>query len=238
VGVVLTRGGRALTAASSPRPDPSKPEPGPLLTEDDLLGPVDVVAPSLLGCWVVTDRPAGRVALRLTEVEAYSGEGLDPASHAHRGPTPRAEIMFGPPGRLYVYFSYGVHWCANVVVGPPGRGSAVLLRAGEVVVGEELAASRRPAARAARDLARGPARLTQALAIGPDDKGTDLLDADSSVRLHRGPTPSAVSAGPRVGISLATDLPWRFWDADAPSVSVFRAGGKPRRRTAGQDGVP
>jgi DNA-3-methyladenine glycosylase len=186
---------------------------------------------------VVTDRPEGRVALRLTEVEAYSGEGLDPASHAHRGPTPRAEIMFGPPGRLYVYFSYGVHWCANVVVGPPGRGSAVLLRAGEVVVGERLASARRPAARVPRDLARGPARLTQALAIGPDDKGADLLDPESSVRLHRGPAPAAVSAGPRVGISLAIDLPWRFWDADAPSVSVFRAGGKPRRRTAGQDGA-
>jgi DNA-3-methyladenine glycosylase len=195
------------------------------------------VAPALLGCWVVTERPEGRVAIRLTEVEAYSGEGLDPASHAHRGPTPRAEIMFGPPGRLYVYFSYGVHWCANVVVGPPGRGSAVLLRAGEVVVGEQLAASRRPAARVARDLARGPARLTQALAIGPDDKGADLLDPGSSVRLHRGPAPTAVSAGPRVGISLATDLPWRFWDAEASSVSVFRAGGKPRRRAAGQDGV-
>jgi DNA-3-methyladenine glycosylase len=192
------------------------------------------VAPSLLGCWVVTDRPEGRVALRLTEVEAYSGEGADPASHAHRGPTPRAEIMFGPPGRLYVYFSYGVHWCANVVVGPEGRGSAVLLRAGEVVVGEELAHARRPAARAARDLARGPARLTQALAIGPEDKAADLLSPESAVRLHRGPAPSAVSAGPRVGISLATDLPWRFWESDAPSVSVFRAGGKPRRGTAGR----
>jgi DNA-3-methyladenine glycosylase len=206
--------------------------------EEDLLGPVDVVAPSLLGCWVVTDRPEGRVALRLTEVEAYSGEGVDPASHAHRGPTPRAEIMFGPPGKLYVYFSYGVHWCANVVVGPEGRGSAVLLRAGEVVVGQDLARARRPAARLARDLARGPARLTQALAIGPEDKAADLLDPDSSVRLHRGPAPAAISAGPRVGISLATDLPWRFWETDAASVSVFRAGGKPRRRTAGQDGVP
>jgi DNA-3-methyladenine glycosylase len=203
----------------------------------DLLGPVDVVARSLLGCWVVTDRPEGRVALRLTEVEAYSGEGLDPASHAHRGPTPRAEIMFGPPGRLYVYFSYGVHWCANVVVGPEGRGSAVLLRAGEVVVGEELARSRRPAARAARDLARGPARLTQALAIGPDDRGADLLATDSSVRLYRGPAPAAVSAGPRVGISQATDLHWRFWETEAASVSVFRPGGRPRRRGAGQDGA-
>jgi DNA-3-methyladenine glycosylase len=205
---------------------------------EDLLGPVDVVARDLLGCWVVTDRPAGRVALRLTEVEAYSGDGMDPAAHSHRGPTPRAAIMFGPPGRLYVYFSYGVHWCANVVVGPEGRGQAVLLRAGEVVVGEDLARSRRPAARATRDLARGPARLTQALAIGPDDLDTDLLSPASTVRLHRGPAPATISAGPRVGITQATHLPWRFWETDAPSVSVFRAGGKSRRRTAGQDEVP
>jgi DNA-3-methyladenine glycosylase len=205
---------------------------------EELLGPVDVVARDLLGCWVVTDRPAGRVALRLTEVEAYSGDGMDPAAHSHRGPTPRAAIMFGPPGRLYVYFSYGVHWCANVVVGPEGRGQAVLLRAGEVVVGEDLARSRRPAARATRDLARGPARLTQALAIGPDDLDTDLLSPASTVRLHRGPAPAAISAGPRVGITQATHLPWRFWETDAPSVSVFRAGGKSRRRTAGQDEVP
>ncbi len=203
-----------------------------------MLGPPDVVAPTLLGCWLVTDRPEGHVALRLTEVEAYSGNGIDPAAHSHRGPTPRAAIMFGPPGRLYVYFSYGVHWCANVVVGPEGEGSAVLLRAGEVVLGEDLARVRRPAARAARDLARGPARLTQALGIGPDDKDADLLAPDSSVRLHRGAAPSSISAGPRVGISQATDLPWRFWETDAPSVSVFRAGGKPLRRSAGQDGLP
>jgi DNA-3-methyladenine glycosylase len=188
------------------------------------------VAPTLLGCWVVTDRPAGRVALRLTEVEAYAGDGTDPAAHSHRGPTPRAAVMFGPPGRLYVYFSYGVHWCANVVVGAEGQGSAVLLRAGDVVVGEELAASRRPSARTPRDLARGPARLTQALAIGPDDKDADLLDRSSSVRLHRGEPPADVSAGPRVGISVATELPWRYWDSGAASVSTFRPGGKPRRR--------
>ena len=167
--------------------------PGPQLTAAQLLGPVDEVAPALLGCWVVTERPEGRVVLRLTEVEAYSGAGEDPASHAHRGPTPRAAIMFGPPGRLYVYFSYGVHWCANVVVGPEGRGSAVLLRAGEVVAGESVARSRRPAARAARDLARGPARLTSALAIGPDDRGADLLDPASPVRLHAGPPPATVA---------------------------------------------
>ncbi|MFP5370230.1 MAG: DNA-3-methyladenine glycosylase, partial [Actinomycetes bacterium] len=110
-------------------------------------------------------------------------------------------------------------------------------RAGHVVAGEELARSRRPAARADRDLARGPARLTQALGIGPDDKGADLLDPAGVVRLHRGAAPASVSSGPRVGISLATDLPWRFWETGAPSVSVFRPGGRPGRRAAGQDGA-
>jgi DNA-3-methyladenine glycosylase len=185
----------------------------------------------------VTDRPDGTVAVRLTEVEAYSGEGMDPAAHSHRGPTPRAAIMFGPPGRLYVYFSYGVHWCANVVVAPDGVGSAVLLRAGEVVVGEDVARARRPAVKAFRDLARGPARLTQTLAIGPGDKYADLVAPSSSVRLHHGEPPSSVSVGPRVGISVATELPWRFWETDAPSVSAFRPGGKRRRRPAGQDGA-
>ena len=204
----------------------------------DLLGPPEIVAPALLGCFLVTDRPEGRVVLRLTEVEAYSGNGTDPAAHSHRGPTPRAAIMFGPPGRLYVYFSYGVHWCANVVVGAEGEGSAVLLRAGEVVEGEDLARVRRPAVRASRDLARGPARLTQALAIGRDDLDTDLLDPGSPVRLERGAAPASITAGPRVGITQAADLLWRFWETDAPSVSVFRAGGKPRRRRSGQDGAP
>ncbi len=211
-------------------------EPGPILTAEELLATPDVVAPTLLGCWLVTDRPEGQVAVRLTEVEAYSGEGMDPAAHSHRGPTPRAEIMFGPPGRLYVYFSYGMHWCANVVVGPEGIGSAVLLRAGDVVVGEDVARLRRPAARSARDLARGPARLTQALAIGPDDKGADLLDPRSPVRLHHGATPAEVSSGPRVGINHATHLPWRYWETGAASVSVFRPGGRPRQRGARQDG--
>ncbi|MEX5720372.1 DNA-3-methyladenine glycosylase [Geodermatophilus maliterrae] len=206
-----------------------------MVTRDELLGPVDAVAPALLGCWVVTDRPEGTVAVRLTEVEAYSGDGTDPAAHSHRGPTPRAAVMFGPPGRLYVYFSYGVHWCANVVVGPEGAGSAVLLRAGEVVVGEELARARRPSARAARDLARGPARLTQALGIGPDDRNADLLDATSPVRLHTGDPAAPVESGPRVGISVATELPWRFWESGAPSVSAFRPGGRPRSRPARED---
>jgi DNA-3-methyladenine glycosylase len=104
------------------------------------------------------------------------------------------------------------------------------------VVGEDLAAVRRPSARVARDLARGPARLTQALAIGPDDGGRDVLDPSSPVRLHAGEPPSSVSAGPRVGITKAAELPWRFWEAGAPSVSAFRPGG-PRRRAAGQTGT-
>ncbi|MCW2499026.1 MAG: 3-methyladenine glycosylase, partial [Frankiales bacterium] len=120
----------------------------------DLTGPVDQVAPLLLGCVL----EAHGVAVRLTEVEAYDGEGLDPASHAHRGRTARSDIMFGPAGRLYVYFTYGMHWCANVVTGPEGRGAAVLLRAGEVVEGLDLARARRPGVKD-RDLCRGPARL-------------------------------------------------------------------------------
>jgi DNA-3-methyladenine glycosylase len=175
--------------------------------------------------------------VRLTEVEAYSGAGDDPAAHSHRGPTPRSAVMFGPPGHLYVYFSYGMHWCANVVVGPDGDGSAVLLRAGEVVVGEELARSRRRAA-APRDLARGPARLTAALGIGPDDRDALLLDPGSGVRLHRGTPPAAVTAGPRVGITHAADLPWRFTESGARSVSAFRAGVRRRGAAAGQDGAP
>ncbi len=203
--------------------------PGPLLTPEELLGSPDVVAPSLLGCWLVTDRPAGTTAVRLTEVEAYSGAGDDAAAHSHRGPTPRSAVMFGPPGVLYVYFSYGVHWCANVVVGPEGNGAAVLLRAGEVVVGEQLARSRRPASASTRDLARGPARLTSALGIGPDDRDARLLEPTSAVRLHRGAAPASVTSGPRVGITRAADLPWRFTETGAPTVSPFRAGVRRRR---------
>lgn len=184
----------------------------------DLEGPVQEVAPGLLGCVV-----AGHgVAVRLTEVEAYSGEGLDPASHAHRGRTPRSDIMFGPPGRLYVYFSYGVHWCANVVTSPEGRASAVLLRAGEVVDGYDTARARRPGA-ADRDLCRGPARLARALALDGDALGLDLLDPASPVRLLPGAHDGTVLAGPRVGVAQGARTPWRFWLAGEPTVSSYRA---------------
>jgi DNA-3-methyladenine glycosylase len=182
--------------------------------------PAEQVAPVLLGCVL-----AGHgVQVRLTEVEAYSGAGMDPASHAHRGPTPRNALMFGPPGFLYVYFSYGMHWCANVVTGPEGRASAVLLRAGEVVGGIELARSRRPGA-TDRDLCRGPARLAKALAIDRAALGLDLLDEASPVRLRprSGPRPDVVS-GPRVGITVGTETPWRFWIAEDRTVSSYKPG--------------
>jgi DNA-3-methyladenine glycosylase len=131
------------------------------------------VAPRLLGAVIEHRCDVGPVAVRLTEVEAYAGPE-DPGSHARHGRTRRTAVMFGPPGHLYVYFTYGMHWCVNVVCGPPGSASAVLLRAGEVVRGTDLARSRRPAARADRDLARGPARLAAALGIDGALDGTPL----------------------------------------------------------------
>ncbi len=185
----------------------------------DLTRPAELVAAELLGCrlW------AHGVTVRLTEVEAYGGHGTDPGSHAHRGPTPRSAIMFGPAGRLYVYFSYGMHWCANIVTGPEGQASAVLLRAGEVVDGVELARARRPGARD-RDLCRGPARLTKTLDLDGSVLGVDVLDAGSPVRLLPGDAGGEVASGPRVGLSAGQLTPWRFWLAEEPTVSSYRSG--------------
>lgn len=150
-------------------------------------------------------------AVRIVEVEAYRGAD-DPASHAFRGPTPRTEVMFGPPGHLYVYFSYGMHWCANVVAGPTGVAGAVLLRAGEPVRGVDEQRARRPAIRRDVDLANGPAKLCRALGIDGDDDGVDLCAPGGRVVVRDDGTapPSSPTTGPRVGISVATDLPWRF----------------------------
>jgi DNA-3-methyladenine glycosylase len=146
--------------------------------------------------------------------------------------------MFGPPGHLYCYFTYGMHWCANVVCGADGRASAVLLRAGEVVEGLDTARARRPAARADRDLARGPARLAACLALGRETNGVDLCAAASPVRLASLPgTPiGAVAHGPRVGITEAADRPWRFWLEDDPTVSAYKAGVRRPARASRQDG--
>jgi DNA-3-methyladenine glycosylase len=192
--------------------------------------PPGEVARALLGC-LLTD---GFVTLRLVEVEAYAGTS-DPASHAFRGPTPRSEIMWGPPGRLYVYFTYGMHWCMNAVCGPEGHASAVLLRAGEVVAGAGEAARRRPEVRAV-DRARGPARLARLLGISGAQNGLDLTVGGPPLTLLMGePVAEAdVRVGPRVGLNPrlgdAAQWPWRWWVADSPAVSTFRPGGLRARR--------
>ena len=192
--------------------------------------PVLAVAPDLLGCVVAH---AG-VAVRLTEVEAYDGTN-DPGSHAYRGLTPRTAVMFGPPGGLYCYFTYGMHWCCNLVCGPDGVASAVLLRAGEVVRGTAAARERRGATVSDRDLARGPARLAQALGLGRAHNGLDTCAPDAALTVRRGPVPPASSrrTGPRVGVSGAggerAAYPWRFWVDGEASVSAYRLA-KPRRR--------
>jgi DNA-3-methyladenine glycosylase len=148
--------------------------------------------------------------------------------------------MFGPPGHAYVYFTYGMHFCANVVCSPPGVATGILLRAGRVIVGEELARRRRgfDSARSPRDLARGPARLCQAMAINRSQDGGDLLDPSGPLRLReaasheRAAEPFQIEAGPRVGVSQAADIPWRFWIAQDPTVSAYRRA-VPRRKAAG-----
>lgn len=192
------------------------------------------VAPDLLGCLVWHENAQGVVGVRLTEVEAYLGAD-DPGSHAYRGRTPRNAVMFGQAGHLYVYFSYGVHWCANVVCGADGVASALLLRGGEVVAGLELARSRRPAARTDRDLARGPARLAAALGLSGEHRGADLCHTSGSPVLTRGdPVQDHVRTGPRVGLRNAADAPWRFWLDGEASVSAYRPhAGRRRSRSAG-----
>jgi len=201
---------------------------GRQLTREELaVDPVEA-AKLLLGC--VLD--SGDVRVRVVEVEAYRG-GDDPASHCYRGRTPRNEVMFGPAGHLYVYFVYGMHFCANVVSLTDGVPGAVLLRAGEVIGGLDVARSRRPASRSDAELAKGPARLTSVLGLERDDNGADLTDPASPVRLYAGDPvpPEKILAGPRVGVAVAMDVPWRFWVDGSPAVSVYRRGGKRQVRT-------
>ena len=182
--------------------------------------PVLEVAPQLLGAVLRHETDEGVVAVRLTEVEAYDG-AQDPGSHAFRGRTARNTVMFGPPGHAYVYFTYGMHHCMNVVCGPEGRASAVLLRAGEVVEGHELAHHRRGMIRG-RDLARGPARLCSALGVTLDDNGTFLESGPLTLEPADPPPAEDVSTGPRVGLRQAAEVPWRFWLAGDPTVSTYR----------------
>ena len=220
------------------------------------------MAPALLGCVLAHETADGLVAVELTEIEAYTGK-TDPASHAYRGMTARNAVMFGPPGYAYVYFTYGMHFCVNVVCEPAGTASAVLLRAGRVVAGEALARRRRavrrgaadardtdarddgaaddtaaddtaadaqdvtvagaPAVIPARDLARGPARLCQALAITRAQNGADLCLPASPLRLLPGDAgKTVISTGPRVGVTAAAEVAWRFWLAGDRTVSAYR----------------
>ena len=191
-----------------------------------LTGAVLDVAPRMLGAVLRHTTDEGAVAVRITEVEAYDGQG-DPGSHAFNGRTRRNEVMFGPPGHLYVYFTYGMHHCCNVVVGPEGAASAVLVRAGEVVEGLDVARSRRPRS-TDRDLARGPARLCQALALDLAQDGADLTTGPVTLTPATDPSDD-VSTGPRVGLRLAADRPWRFWLTGERTVSTYRPA-VPRRK--------
>ena len=176
----------------------------------------DELAPKLLHKLIVH---GDRVA-RIVEVEAYGGRQPDPAAHTFRGLTPRTAAMFGPPGHLYVYFSYGVHWCANVVCGEEGEGAAVLLRAAAAVSGLEEMRADRLTARTDNDLLRGPGNLCRALGITKDHYGADLVSGDQALTIEDdGTPPGEFVTGPRVGITKEVDRPWRFWLPNEPSVS-------------------
>lgn len=189
-------------------------------------GPVTEAAPLLLGAIL----RHGDVAVRLTEVEAYGGAD-DPGSHAHRGRTARNATMFAEGGHLYCYLSYGVHVCANVVVGAEDEPAAILLRAGEIVEGLEVARGRAPHA-AERDLARGPGRLCRALAIGHHHDGVRLSEGPVLLtRVRRAPPPvEELRTGPRVGLRASPERPWRYWLAGEPTVSTYRPAAVRRRR--------
>jgi DNA-3-methyladenine glycosylase len=186
------------------------------------------VAPLLLGAVLTHEGRDGPVSVRITEVEAYLGprDSLhpDPGSHTFRGPTARNAPMFGPAGHLYVYFTYGMHHCANIVCGPDGVASALLLRAGEVIAGQDLALARRPTSKSPKDLASGPARLATALGLTTADSGRDALGPPFRLELAQAPA-SGISRGPRVGVAGdggTDDYPWRFWLTGDPTVSRYK----------------
>jgi DNA-3-methyladenine glycosylase len=205
------------------------PSPAREPLREFLSGDARELAPLLLGAVLTHDSREGRVSVRLTEVEAYLGpeDSLhpDPGSHTYRGPTPRNAPMFGPAGHLYVYFTYGMHHCTNIVCGPAGVASALLLRAGEIVEGREVARHRRPTSKSPADLASGPARLAKALGLTTAYSGRDLLEPPFGLVLPDSPV-AHVSSGPRVGVSGAggsDEYAWRFWITGDPTVSKYKA---------------
>ena len=221
--------------------DESPSTAGPL--RQFLSGDARELAPQLLGAVLTHQSRDGAVSVRLTEVEAYLGpeDSLhpDPGSHTYRGPTPRNAPMFGPAGHLYVYFTYGMHHCTNIVCGPEGVASALLLRAGEIVDGLDVAQRRRPTSKTPADLASGPARLAKALGMTTADSGRDALAPPFGLELPSGPG-GPVSSGPRVGVAGAGGsdrYAWRFWLTGDPTVSKYKAA-KPRARKPATGGPP
>jgi DNA-3-methyladenine glycosylase len=229
--------GAALTGPPPAAPPPAglPPLPSALLPRSFFARPAVAVAPELLGCVLWHESADGPEAVIITEAEAYAGSA-DPASHAFRGRTPRNAVMFGEPGHAYVYFTYGMHYCVNLICMPAGTAEGVLLRAGRVIEGAALAAARSaPAAArkpvAERDLARGPARLCRAMGINRSQDGADACDPGSPLRVQpRAVQVPQIAHGPRVGVSQGAETPWRFWIAGEPTVSPYRAH-VPRRRT-------
>lgn len=191
-----------------------------------------LVAPDLLGRTLVAESPEGAVAGRIVEVEAYCGF-RDPASHAYRGETRRNAVMFGPGGFLYVYFTYGMHYCANAVCETPGSPGAVLLRAVEPLEGQELMAARRGTAVVGL-LTRGPARLAQAFGLDLTDNGVDLVDGP--VRIEGAPRlAGAVAVSPRIGITKAAEEPWRYYEVGPWASPLGRRRGRPARTASAGD---
>jgi DNA-3-methyladenine glycosylase len=186
----------------------------------------------LLGALLVRDLDGGEAIARIVETEAYRQD--DPASHTYRRRTPRVEPMFARPGTGYVYRSYGVHWCLNVSVEAAGTGAAVLLRAALVLRGHDRVRERRASVRTDRDLLRGPGNLCRGLAIdAPTHDGRDLVTGDAGLQLATDDwsvTPDRVVAGPRVGVSEAPDVPWRFHLAGVPEVSRYTRSPRAARR--------
>lgn len=179
-----------------------------------------LVAPELVGKLIVSSIGDQQVIARITETEAYSDD--DPASHTFRGPTPRNAVMFGDPGHLYVYISYGMHHCANAVSHVDGRSGGVLMRSAEILDGADTAAERRRHPKHHHQLGRGPGCLAQALGLTLGDGGADLCQAESAVRILDDGVQPQISTGPRVGVRLAADVPWRFWTSGDKTVSLYK----------------
>lgn len=207
---------------------------GARLEREFFARPPEVVAHDLIGRVLVVPAPGEPILLRLTETEAYHGE-QDPASHAYRGRTPRTAVMFGPPGFLYTYFVYGMHWCANIVTGVDGEASAVLLRAAAAHGNVPALRERRRSAAGAvpKDvlLASGPARLAACIGLGRADSGADLCSPGAPFTVHAGDVTArpVVLTGPRVGVATGAETPWRFFEQDDPTVTQYRIGGRRHR---------